>query len=85
MSKKGRESMTVNGTGMPTRPANQLPLPDGPAAVTPAWLTAVLRHCGVISQATVQTIQCKPIEEAEQVVTSESVRFRLTYDRSDEM
>lgn len=84
MSREGRESMTVNGTGMPTMSANQLPLPDGPAAVTPAWLTAVLRHCGVISQATVQTIQCKPIEEAKQGVTSESVRFRLTYDRSDE-
>lgn len=76
--------MTTDAATLISAKPDPLPLPAGPAAVTPDWLTAVLRRRGAISQAAVQSIQRELFDEAQQGVTSEIVRFRLTYDRPDE-
>lgn len=80
----GTEAMSKGVIFVTIAPANQLCLPDGPAAVTPDWLTTVLRRCGAINQAAVQAIELELFDEAQKGVTSEIVRFRLTYDRADE-
>lgn len=64
--------------------ASALCLPDGPTAVTPDWLTTVLRRCGAIHHATVQFIQLELFDEMQKGVCSEIVRFRLTYDLPNE-
>ena len=58
----------------------ELPIPDGPAAMTPAWLTAALRASGVLTDAVVTAVTWQPLRA--QGWTTQMARLAMTYDTS---
>jgi hypothetical protein len=55
-------------------------IPDGPDAVTPAWLTAALRRAGALDDAAVTACTCE-ILGVGRGFTGRVARYRLAYDR----
>lgn len=55
-----------------------LTIPDGPQAMTPAWLTAALRVSGVLTDAVVTAVTRQPL--GEQGWTTQMARLAVTYD-----
>ncbi|UCG24852.1 MAG: hypothetical protein JSW55_02315, partial [Chloroflexota bacterium] len=52
-------------------------IPEGPQALTPGWLTAVLRESGAIASAAVAAVKVEPL--GDKGVNSQLARLRLTY------
>jgi len=55
-----------------------LAIPDGPEAMTPAWLTAALRASGVLTDAVVTAVTWQPLST--QGWTTRMARLAVTYD-----
>ena len=55
-----------------------LAIPDGPEAMTPAWLTAALRQSGVLTDAVVTAVTWQPLSA--QGWTTRMARLAVTYD-----
>ncbi len=60
-----------------------LPIPDGPQALTPAWLTDALRSTGVIDSERVTAVDASLISEGVGFI-GRVARVRLSYDRHAE-
>ena len=60
----------------------RLPIPDGPDALTPEWLTEALRHAGVLGPAAVASFEVERATSTSGLLSRLS-RIRLTYDRRD--
>ncbi len=54
--------------------------PVTPQAVTPCWLTRVLREAGCLTDARVTAVRAEPVGNG---LLGESTRFRLQYDRPE--
>lgn len=61
----------------------RLPIPDGPAALSPEWLTAALRSTGAIRDQSVREFQVCPISEGVGFL-GRVARVALQYDREPE-
>ena len=59
-------------------------IPESPAALTAEWLTAALRERGVITDASVQSFEMKPVNEGGTTgLLGEHARLRLIYDKPE--
>lgn len=61
----------------------KLPIPDGPGALTPAWLTEALRSTGAIAEQRVVDLESSSISEGVGFL-GRVARIALQYDRDDE-
>jgi len=61
---------------------NKLPIPDGPGALTPDWLTDALRSTGTIAQHRVVDLESSSISEGAGFL-GRVARIALQYDRND--
>ena len=58
-----------------------LPIPSGPAELTPAWLTAALRQAGVLPEGSVERADLAPLGQG---ILGRLFRAVLAYDRDRE-
>ena len=66
------------GTAIEERHMQELAIPDGPEAITPAWLTAALRSSGALKDAVVTAVTWQPLST--QGWTTRLARLAVTYD-----